>query len=134
MADLASHPFAGINPPAAPLGRVRIIDEDGSASQPFAEWVARLLHFLSAPALMRRELTYDPVNLGPNAVGAINTIDVPGAQIYDEIIVTFANPLGGLLISSWVSQAGKISFQFINPTTHAVNLAPGTLRFRVRPL
>ena len=127
-------PFAGINPPTVPLGRIRIIDEDGSASQPFAEWVAKLLHFLTAPALMRRELTYDPVSLGPNKAGTINTIAVPGAQLYDEIIVTFATPLSGLLISAWVSAPGQISFQFINPTTNTVDLAPGVLRFRVRPL
>ena len=33
-------------PPPPPLGRTRLIEEDGTASAEFAQWLAKLLHYL----------------------------------------------------------------------------------------
>ena len=33
-------------PPMPPLGRARLVLEDGTASPEFAQWLAKLMHFL----------------------------------------------------------------------------------------
>jgi len=33
-------------PPLPPLGRVRLVNEDGTATPEFAAWISRLMHWL----------------------------------------------------------------------------------------
>jgi hypothetical protein len=132
---MAAEPFSGPIPPAAPIGRARIVDDEGRATAEFAAWLAKLMFFLAAPRLMRMEDTYDPPSLGPNAVAPIQTIPVVGARVgLDEVIPIFSQPLQGLTISAWVSAPDVVSFQFINPRPTIINLPSGTIRVRARAL
>jgi hypothetical protein len=126
--------FDGTLPPPPPLGRTRLVEPDGTATLELAQWLAKLLHFLTAPKVLRVEEVWDPVSLGPNAVSPIRTLPLPGARIGDEVIVTFNQSTKGILINGWIEAPDVINFQFINPRSTTIDLPVGTVRLRARTL
>lgn len=74
--------------------------------------------------------TCDPGSL-PDGSGETVTVSVPGAVTGDFAVASFSQPLQGVMITAWVSNAGVVSVRFQNETGATVDLASGTLRVRV---
>jgi hypothetical protein len=125
-------PFPGpIPPPVPPLAQIAIIDEQGRATAVLAEWLAKLMHFLSAPHVLRMQDTYDPPALLTFTSSPEATMTVAGAQVGDAVVASFSQPLQGLALNAWVSSPDTVTYQFVNSTAGTIDLPSGTVRIRV---
>jgi hypothetical protein len=75
--------------------------------------------------------TVDPASVASGAVTVTGTVTVPNAALGDIAEASFSVNLAGLLLNAWVSAANTVSYNFVNLTGGAVDLASGTLRARV---
>lgn len=75
--------------------------------------------------------TVDPASVASGAATVTGTVTVPNAALGDIAQATFSVTLAGLMLNAWVSASNTVSYNFLNLTGGAVDLASGTLRARV---
>lgn len=75
---------------------------------------------------------YDPGNLADGAGETSGAVTVTGAQLGDQVSVSFNKDLQGITLTGWVSAAGSCKARFQNETGGAIDLAAGILAFKIR--
>lgn len=74
--------------------------------------------------------TWDPPSIA--AAGTYSQeFTVTGAQMGDFVHISLSQNLAGCVLSGYVNDAGKVTAVLTNPTGSSVNIASGTLRFRL---
>lgn len=77
-------------------------------------------------------VTYDPANIAAGANGGSSgAVSVPGAKAGDRVEASFSLVTQGLIPQAAVSAADNVIGSFSNPTGGAVDLANGTMSFKV---
>lgn len=75
--------------------------------------------------------TYDPPSLTTGS-GESVVLGVAGVALGDYVEVSFDQPLQGVTLTAFVNNPSQVAARFQNQTGSTINLASGTLRFRVR--
>jgi hypothetical protein len=75
-------------------------------------------------------LVYDPPNLVDGS-GVTTTLAFSGAALGDFVMVSFNQPLQGIILTGWVSSTNTVSVRFQNETGGAIDLSSGNLYVRV---
>lgn len=83
-----------------------------------------------ATAQSMASATYDPPNLTSPAQ-TTTTVSLANAALGDYVLVSFDQPLQGLMMTGFVSAAGTVTVLLSNNTGADVNLSSGTLRVRI---
>lgn len=74
--------------------------------------------------------TYDPAAIASLSVIS-QVFSVSGATLNDFTQHSFSQNLAGLVMTSYVNQAGQVTVVLFNPTGSTINLAGGTLKLRL---
>mgnify|MGYP006344058753 CR=1 FL=1 len=74
--------------------------------------------------------TYDPASIAPSA-SISQVFSVTGATLNDFTHHSFSQNLVGLVMTSYVNQAGQVTVVLFNTTGSTINLAGGTLKLRL---
>ena len=75
--------------------------------------------------------TYDPPSLATGS-GASTALGITGVAFGDYVEVSFDQALQGVTLTAFVSNPGQVTARFHNQTGGTIDLASGTLRFRVK--
>lgn len=74
--------------------------------------------------------TYDPAAVAAGA-SITQVFAVAGATLNDFVQHSFSQNLAGLIMTSYVNQAGQVTIVLYNPTGSTINLASGTIKLRL---
>ena len=93
---------------------------------------AELIAMLTALRGLDGSETYDAGEIadGDEEVGEVT---VTGAALGDFVLASFSLDVADLAITAAVTAADTVTYQLLNNTGGAVNLASGTVRVRVLP-